>query len=108
MLIPGSTAIESVVVEWIAAQDPGVTPNASGLPGLPAVKQIVGALLTFGLVACVAGFAVSAAAWALGSHGGNPHYAGRGKQGCLIAGVAAVLIGSANAIIKFASGIHIG
>lgn len=87
--------------------DPGIKPNGSGLPGLPAVKQIVGALLTFGLVACVAGFVISAATWALASHGGNAHYAGKGKQGCLIAGVAAILIGSANAIIRFASGIQI-
>jgi uncharacterized protein DUF6112 len=90
-----------------SAQDPGITPNSSGLPGLSAVKEIVGALLTFGLVACVAGFVISAAAWALGSHGGNAHYAGKGKQGCVIAGVAAILIGSANAIIRFASGIQI-
>lgn len=102
--IMASELIEGLV----QVQDPGVTPNTSGLPGLPALKEIVGALLTFGLLACVAGFAVSAAAWALGSHGGNPHYAGRGKQGCLVAGGAAILIGSANAIIRFASGIQIG
>jgi hypothetical protein len=91
----------------IQIQDPGITPNGTGLPGLEALKRMVGALLTFSLVACVAGFVISAATWALASHGGNAHYAGKGKQGCVIAGVAAVLIGSANAIIRFASGIQI-
>jgi hypothetical protein len=88
-------------------QDPGVTPNSDGLPGLPALKKIVGALLTFGLVICVAGFVISAATWALASKSGNVMYASRGKEGCLIAAGAAILIGSANAIIRFASGIQI-
>jgi hypothetical protein len=91
----------------IVTQDPGVSPNSNGLPGLSALKQMVGALLTFGLVVCVAGFVVSAAAWALGSLNSNAHHAGRGKTGCLVAGGAAVLIGSANAIIRFASGVSI-
>jgi hypothetical protein len=97
----------SLVAFLAPEQDPGITPNSSGLPGLPALRQLVGALLTFGLVACVAGFVISAATWALSSHSGNAHYAGKGKQGCLIAGGAAILIGSANAIIRFASGIEI-
>jgi hypothetical protein len=90
------------------AQDPGVTPNSDGLPGLPALRQIVGALQTFGLVVCVAAFVISAAAWAMGSFGNNSHYAGRGKLGCLIAAGAATLIASANLIIRFFSGIQIG
>ena len=90
------------------AQDPGVTPNSDGLPGLPALRQIVGALQTFGLVVCVAAFVISAAAWAIGSFGNNSHYAGRGKLGCLIAAGAATLIASANLIIRFFSGIQIG
>ncbi len=35
--------------------DPGITPNKSGLPGLGVIRSIVGALLTWGHVACVAG-----------------------------------------------------
>jgi hypothetical protein len=88
-------------------QDPGVSPNSNGLPGLPALRQIVGALQTFSLVICVAAFVIGAAAWALGSYGSNSHYAGRGKIGCLIAAGAAILIVSANGIIRFFSGIQI-
>lgn len=92
----------------VLTQDPGVTPNSNGLPGLPALRQVVGALQTFGLVICVAAFVIAAAAWAMGSFGNNAHYAGRGKLGCLVAAGAAVLIASANPIIRFFSGIQIG
>lgn len=81
--------------------DPGVTPNSNGLPGLDLAKQIVGALLTFGLIAAVAGVVISAMVWALSSHNGNSHYASRGKSGVLIAAGAAILIGGADAIVTF-------
>ena len=102
--------MRSIIVHAVVVgnQDPGITPNSNGLPGLPALRQMAGALLTFGLVACVAAFAVSAAAWALGSFNNNSHYAGKGKTGCLVAAGAALLIGSANAIIRFFSGINVG
>ncbi|GAB3881437.1 DUF6112 family protein [Terrabacter terrigena] len=80
-----------------------VTPNTNGLPGLAALERIVGALLTFGLVAAVAGVVISAVAWAIGSTSSNPHIAGRGKNGVLIAGAAAMLIGAANTLVTFFS-----
>jgi hypothetical protein len=78
-----------------------VQPNTTGLPGLAALESIVGALLTFGLVAAVAGVAISASAWAIGVHSSNPHVAGKGKSGVLVAGGAALLIGAANTIVTF-------
>nr|WP_127572587.1 DUF6112 family protein [Georgenia faecalis] len=93
-------------VRWslaVRADDPGVTPNSSGLPGLNQVREIVGALLTFGLVACVAALVIAAVVWGLGSNSGNPHLAGRGKSGVVVAAGAAMLIGAANAIVTFFS-----
>ncbi|NCD17818.1 MAG: hypothetical protein EOL91_11025, partial [Actinobacteria bacterium] len=58
--------------------DPGIIANGSGLPGLAQLRQIVGALLTFGLVACVAALVIAAVVWGFGSNSGNPHLAGRG------------------------------
>jgi hypothetical protein len=81
--------------------DPGVRPNLDGLPGLPQLKELVGATLSFGLVACVAAVAVSAATWGFGANSGNPHLAGRGKTGVVVSATAAVLIGAANALIAF-------
>jgi hypothetical protein len=78
-----------------------VQPNTDGLPGISALSHMVGALLTFGLVAAVAGVAISAITWAIGSNSSNPHIAGRGKNGVLVAGAAALLIGAANTLVTF-------
>ena len=85
--------------------DPGIIANGSGLPGLAQLRQIVGALLTFGLVACVAALVIAAVVWGFGSNSGNPHLAGRGKSGVLVAAGAALLIGAANAIVTFFSNV---
>lgn len=81
--------------------DVHISPNRNGLPGIAALESIVGALLTFGLIASVAGIAISAIAWAIGSHSGNPHVAGKGKSGVIIALAAAFLIGGANFLVNF-------
>lgn len=78
-----------------------VTPNTNGLPGLAAIENVVGAMLTFGLVGSVAGVVISAVAWAIGSSSSNPHIAGRGKTGVIVSGAAAMLIGGANTLITF-------
>lgn len=87
----------------VIAQDPGVNPNSSGLPGLSQLRTIVGAMLTFGLVACVAATVIAAVVWGFGANSGNPHLAGRGKTGVIVAAGAALLIGAANAIVGFFS-----
>ena len=86
-----------------------IQPNRSGLPGIAALENIVGALLTFGLVASVAGIAISAIAWAIGAHSGNPHVAGKGKSGVLVALAASFLVGGATFLVNFfnAQGSHL-
>ena len=81
-----------------------VRPNTDGLPGITALSHMVGGLLTFGLVAAVAGVALSAITWAVGANSSNPHIAGRGKNGVLVAGAAALLIGAANTLVNFFNG----
>lgn len=90
-------------LRFLPLDDPGVTANSSGLPGLAQLREIVGAILTFGLVACVAALVISAVIWGLGSNSSNPHLAGRGKSGVVIAAGAALLIGASNALITFFS-----
>jgi hypothetical protein len=80
-----------------------IGPNTTGLPGIAALESIVGALLTFGLIAAVAGIAISAIAWAVGSHSSNPHVSGRGKNGVLVSSGAAMLVGAANTLVTFFS-----
>lgn len=96
------------LVMSVLAADPGINPNNSGLPGLSVLKQIVGALLTWGLVACVAALVVSVILWALGHHGGNYSQTTSGKTGVLVASGGALLIGGANAIVAFFSGLGAG
>lgn len=97
--------------KWVAAVragDPGVSPNNNGLPGLSVLKEIVGALLTWGLVACVAALVASVIIWALGHHSGNYSHTSSGKTGVLVSAGGALLIGGANAIVAFFSGLGAG
>ncbi|MCB2177835.1 MAG: hypothetical protein KQH57_18650 [Actinomycetales bacterium] len=96
------------LITAVPTDDPGVTPNQSGLPGLEVIRSIVGALLTWGLVACVAGLVVSVIVWALAHQQGNYAYASGGKTGVLVAAGGALLIGGANAIVAFFSGLGSG
>ena len=96
------------VLGRVSAADPGITPNSTGLPGLAVVQQIVGALLTWGLIACVAGLVVSVIVWALAHQQGNYSYASSGKTGVIVAAGGALLIGGANAIVAFFSGLGSG
>jgi hypothetical protein len=78
-----------------------VSPNSTGLPGIGTLSNIVGALLTIGLIACVAGLVIAAIVWAIGTHSSNPNLSGRGKTGVLVAFAAAALIGGANVLVDF-------
>jgi hypothetical protein len=78
-----------------------ISPNTTGLPGIGSLNNIVGALLTIGLIAALAGLVVAAIVWSLGSHSSNPQLAGRGKTGVLVAFGAAVLVGGAMTLINF-------
>ena len=92
----------------VLAGDPGVRANDNGLPGLSVLKQMVGALLTWGLLACVAGLVISVIVWALAHHQGNYSHASTGKTGVLVAAGGALLIGGANAIVTFFSNLGAG
>lgn len=81
-----------------------VSPNSSGLPGINELQNIVGALLTIGLIAALGGLAISASVWAVGNHSANPSLAGRGKTGVLVSFIAAALTGGAVALINFFAG----
>jgi hypothetical protein len=78
-----------------------VAPNTTGLPGISTISNMVGALLSIGLIACLAGLVIAAIVWAVGHHSSNPTLAGRGKSGVLVAFAAAVLIGGANVLVDF-------
>lgn len=78
-----------------------ISPNTTGLPGISELQSIVGALLTVGLIACLAGLVLAAIVWAVGHHSANPSLAGRGKAGVVVALLAAILVGGANVLVDF-------
>ena len=78
-----------------------ISPNTTGLPGISSLQQMVGALLTVGLIACLAGLVLAAIFWAVGHHSANPSIAARGKAGVLAAVVASILVGGANVLVDF-------
>ena len=100
--------VSQVLAVVVPMADPGISPNQDGLPGLAVVRSIVGALLTWGLIACVAGLVLSVIIWALAHQQGSYQHASTGKTGVLVAAGGALLIGGANAIVGFFSGLGAG
>lgn len=88
-----------------ASSSVNIRPNTNGLPGVSALEHIVGALLTFGIIAAVAGIAISSATWAVGNHVSNPQVVSRGRAGVIASLAAAVLIGGAQVLVNFFAGI---
>jgi hypothetical protein len=78
-----------------------IDPNDSGLPGIEQLNEIVGALMTVGLICAVLGMIISAIVWALGANSSNPQLAGRGKTGVLVALGAAIICGASVAAVTF-------
>ncbi|WP_051426294.1 DUF6112 family protein [Jiangella gansuensis] len=65
------------------------------------MRDVVGAGMTFGLVLSVLALIIAAVVWGFGANSSNPHLAGRGKSGVLVACGAAVLCGAAVTLVNF-------
>ena len=78
-----------------------ISPNSNGLPGIAELKQIVGASMTIGLILAVLSLIIAAIVWAMGSNSSNPHLAGRGKLGVLVALGAAIACGASVTLVNF-------
>lgn len=99
-----STAELIQIVPAIFGQVPTditITPNDSGLPGIAALRTIVGAVMTIGLILSVLALIISAVVWGFGSNSSNPHLASRGKLGVLISCGAAIITGASVTLINF-------
>ena len=78
-----------------------IDPNSNGLPGIGPLRKIVGASMTVGLILAVLALIISAVVWAMGANASNPHLAGRGKFGVVIALGAAIVTGASVALVNF-------
>ena len=81
--------------------DISIDPNSNGLPGIRELQKLVGASMTVGLVLAVLALIISAIVWALGANSSNPHLAGRGKLGVLVALGAAIVCGASVTLVNF-------
>lgn len=78
-----------------------INPNSDGLPGIQQLRSIVGASMTIGLILAVLALIIAAIVWALGANSSNPHLAGRGKLGVLVALGAAIVCGASVTLVNF-------
>lgn len=94
----------TLVAAGIATRVPrniDIRPNTDGLPGIPQLREIVGAIMSIGLILAVVALIIAAVIWAFGANSSNPHLAGRGKTGILVAAAAGVVCGAAVALVNF-------
>ena len=78
-----------------------VTPDFGAVDGAIGLKEAIGALMTFVLIAAVCILVISAISWALSeAHG---HYQGvhRGRVGVLVSALTAALCGASLAWLNF-------
>jgi len=78
-----------------------IPPNDSGLPGIAALRTVVGAVMTVGLILSVLALIISAVVWGFGANSSNPHLASRGKLGVLISCGAAIITGASVTLVNF-------
>jgi MFS family permease len=78
-----------------------LSPNAGDLPGGNVLQQLTNGLAGWALIGALVALVIGAAAWALGSHANNYQQSYIGRRTVLVAGLAALLIGAAPAIVNF-------
>ncbi|HEY7961009.1 MAG TPA: DUF6112 family protein [Solirubrobacteraceae bacterium] len=82
-----------------------VHPEPGRAPGAAGIQSAVNVIAVYTLLACLAGFLLGGAVWAIGGRIGNDHTATGGKIGMAIAVGVAFLTGAAAAILQFAYGL---
>jgi hypothetical protein len=81
--------------------DVTMTPDPGNLPGGAVLQRLTDGLAGWALIGALIALLIGAAAWALGSHAQNYQQSFAGRKTVLVAGLAALLIGAAPAIINF-------
>jgi hypothetical protein len=82
-----------------------VTPDPAHAPGAAGIQSAINVIAVYTLLACLAGFLMGGAAWAIGGHIANDHASVGGKIGMSVAVGVAFLVGAAAAILQFAYGL---
>jgi hypothetical protein len=75
-------------------------PNTN-IPGTAQLSDLFNGFATWALLAAVAGILIGAVIWAIGHHSANYQQAYSGRKGVIVSAAAALLIGSAPALVNF-------
>ena len=76
-------------------------PSPDFLPGSPQLSNLVAGVEYLALLVLVAAMAWFAVEWAIAHHTNNPYHTQSGKVGFLRAAGAAILVGSASALVDY-------
>ena len=82
-----------------------VTPEPGHAPGASGIQSAINVIAVYALLACLAGFLMGGAVWAIGGRIGNDHTAVGGKIGMAVCVGVAFLVGASAAILQFAYGL---
>jgi len=82
-----------------------VTPDPAHAPGASGIQSAINVIAVYTLLACLAGFLMGGAVWAIGGRIGNDHTAVGGKIGMAVCVGVAFLTGASAAILQFAYGL---
>jgi len=82
-----------------------VSPEPGRAPGAAGIQSAINVIAVYTLLACLAGFLLGGAVWAIGGRVGNDATAVGGKIGMAICVGVAFLVGAASAILQFAYGL---
>jgi hypothetical protein len=89
-------------VALLIGQVPDVAPDGKKAPGASGLQDAINVFAFYAILACVAGFLLGGAVWAVGGRAGNDYASQGGKVGMAAATGVAFLIGAASAVINFA------
>ena len=99
-----ASALPAVVPVLQVAQSTGINidPGASGLlPGESVLTNLASGIAHWALIASILGVVIGGVTWAFGHFSHNYQQSYNGRKGVLVSGLAALLIGGAQAIIGF-------
>jgi len=82
-----------------------VTPEPGHAPGAAGIQSAINVIAVYALLACLAGFLLGGAVWAIGGRVGNDYTAVGGKIGMAVCVGVAFLVGASAAILQFAYGL---
>jgi hypothetical protein len=92
------------VLSGVLPADVSITPN-SKLPGTTQLNTLIGGMVTWVLLACVAAVLIGAASWGIGNRSGYYGATQNGRMMVLGGSVGAMVAGAASALVNYGFGL---